>query len=137
MRISHGLHGIDSRIQSMCSLKICITALYVVKYAVQFESVYKYLSVDIFCCNLSNTEYDDIPSKVAGRVPRGDDHSSLNLDRCISTADQKTMSLASSYALVAAEEALKMAKWKPQSEVDRCRSGKVRPSAPSSHIFDS
>lgn len=88
------------------------------------EHVWQRLLVgDCGITSLTDKEYDDIPSKVAGRVPRGNDHSSLNLDRCFSAADQKSMSPASLYALVAAEEALEMAKWKPRSEVDRCRSG--------------
>lgn len=69
--------------------------------------------------------YKDIPCKVAGRVPRGDNPGELNLDSYVSPADQRVMSLASAYALVAAAEALADARWKPQTVEEKQRTGEL------------
>lgn len=70
-----------------------------------------------------SSEYKDIPCKVAGKVPRGNNRGELNLDNFISPADQRVMSLASAYALVAAEEAMDDADWKPKTVEDKQRTG--------------
>lgn len=69
------------------------------------------------------TGFDKIPSKVCGYVPRGHHPGQLNLDRVVPPGDQRHMSLASAYALAAANEALIQANWKPISEADQQRSG--------------
>ena len=69
------------------------------------------------------SEYKDIPCKVAGRVPKGSNPGELNLDDHMSHADQRVMSLASCFALIAAEEALSDANWKPQTVEDKQRTG--------------
>jgi len=68
-------------------------------------------------------EYKDIPCKVAGSVPRGTSPGELILDEHVSPADQRVMSLASAYALVAAGEALTDAGWKPSTEEERHKTG--------------
>ncbi|XP_060608520.1 3-oxoacyl-[acyl-carrier-protein] synthase, mitochondrial-like [Ruditapes philippinarum] len=72
---------------------------------------------------LTEPEYDQIPCKVAGLVPRGNNPGELNLDDHISQADQRVMSLASAYAIVAADEAIKDADWKPKSAEEKQRTG--------------
>jgi 3-oxoacyl-[acyl-carrier-protein] synthase II len=67
--------------------------------------------------------YDDIPCKVAGYVPRGDKSGELRLSAFVSAPEQRTMSVASAYALVAAHEALHDAQWNPQSTQDRRNTG--------------
>ncbi|WAR03197.1 OXSM-like protein [Mya arenaria] len=77
-------------------------------------------------CGISGlhaTEFKEIPCRVAGYVPRGTSPGELNLDSHIPPADQRVMSLASAYALVAAEEALVDSGWKPRTEDDRHRAG--------------
>ena len=56
-------------------------------------------------------------------MPRGAGEGELDLQRLISVADQKSMSLATCYAVVAAEEALTHAGWKPESDHDCNRTG--------------
>ena len=67
--------------------------------------------------------YEQIPSKVAGYVPRGNNPGELDIDSHIAPADQRVMSLASCYAVVAADEALSDARWKPESKEERERTG--------------
>ncbi|XP_042900378.1 3-oxoacyl-[acyl-carrier-protein] synthase, mitochondrial [Parasteatoda tepidariorum] len=62
---------------------------------------------------LLGDDYKDIPCKVAAFVQRGNDPGCL--DRHLEDADFKKMSLTSIYALIAANEALKDAKWCPVS----------------------
>ncbi|KAL3856250.1 hypothetical protein ACJMK2_011025 [Sinanodonta woodiana] len=67
--------------------------------------------------------FEQIPAKVAGYVPRGDNQGELTLEKYVNPADQRVMSLASAYSLVAAEEALTDANWKPDKEEDQIRTG--------------
>lgn len=67
--------------------------------------------------------YEQIPSKVAGYVPRGRNSGELDIDAHISTADQRVMSQSTCYAIVAADEALSDAGWKPESKEQRERTG--------------
>ena len=68
-------------------------------------------------------EYDGMPCKVAGVVPRGSNPGQLDIDAHIPKADQRTMSMATCYSLVASAEALADAKWKPESDKQRQRTG--------------
>lgn len=66
--------------------------------------------------------FDQIPSKVAGLVPRGTEpgqfHSGL-----IPKVEKRSVTMMTEYCLAATEEALSMAKWKPQDERGRLRTG--------------
>jgi 3-oxoacyl-[acyl-carrier-protein] synthase II len=64
-----------------------------------------------------------IPCRIAGLVPRGCKPGELNIDEYVSKSDQARMNLASCYALVAAEEALEQAQWKPKTDLERNRTG--------------
>lgn len=79
-------------------------------------------------CNMTLTfilAFSCIPCQVAGVVPRGSNPGELNLDEYIPPSDQRVMSLASAYALVAADEALRDADWKPQTTLDKQRTGEI------------
>lgn len=56
---------------------------------------------------LTGDEYKDLPCKIAGLVPRGTLPGQLNLEAIFPKSEMRTMSLATMYALVAADEALK------------------------------
>ncbi|XP_063400814.1 3-oxoacyl-[acyl-carrier-protein] synthase, mitochondrial-like [Mytilus trossulus] len=73
--------------------------------------------------SLDGKEYDGIPCRVAGLIPRGDKSGQLNIDKVIEPSKQRTMSEGSMYVLVAAEEALNDARWKPVTEEDKIRTG--------------
>ena len=64
---------------------------------------------------------------MAGYVPRGSNPGELDIDVHISQADQRVMSLSSCYAVVAADEALADAGWKPESKEQRERTGQFPP----------
>ena len=70
-----------------------------------------------------SSEYEDIPSKVAGLVPRGEGEGELNEEALVSRSERKKMSLGTIYALCAAREALEDAKWLPSADLDRARTG--------------
>ncbi|XP_045171726.2 3-oxoacyl-[acyl-carrier-protein] synthase, mitochondrial-like [Mercenaria mercenaria] len=72
---------------------------------------------------LTDKAFDQIPCKVAGVVPRGNNPGQLNLDEHVSPADQRVMSLASTYALVAADEAFNDANWRPSTVEEKQRTG--------------
>ncbi len=58
--------------------------------------------------------YESIPCKIAAYVPNDD----LSLENSFSKNDLRTLSKSSIYALMAAEEALSDANWKPSKERD-------------------
>ena len=60
---------------------------------------------------------------MVGYVPRGSNPGELDIDVHISPAEQRVMSLSSCYAIVAADEALADASWKPVSKEERERTG--------------
>ena len=65
-------------------------------------------------------EFEQIPSQVAGFVPRGNWPGEFQESDWVSTPKRKYMSLSSAYALCASSEA---AGWKPESEKDCLRTG--------------
>ncbi|XP_046333731.2 3-oxoacyl-[acyl-carrier-protein] synthase, mitochondrial-like [Haliotis rufescens] len=72
---------------------------------------------------LTGSEYDNIPCKVAGQVPRGPGEGNLDLDRHFSAATLREIPLSAAYAVLAAEEAMASAGWSPGSEEEEHRSG--------------
>ncbi|ESO97428.1 hypothetical protein LOTGIDRAFT_115074 [Lottia gigantea] len=75
--------------------------------------------------NLTSDDFQTIPSKVVGIVPKGLNEGQLNLEQFLTPAELRGLPLPSAYALVAAEEALDMARWKPNSEEEKYRSGVI------------
>ncbi|KAL8577544.1 hypothetical protein ACOMHN_023517 [Nucella lapillus] len=77
-------------------------------------------------CGLGKVEgkgYDQIPCQVVGRVPCGEGSDEFSLQRVLSKSGDRGVTLAAAFALAAAEEALTMAGWKPDSERERERTG--------------
>ncbi|XP_060075623.1 3-oxoacyl-[acyl-carrier-protein] synthase, mitochondrial-like [Ylistrum balloti] len=67
--------------------------------------------------------FEGIPCKVAGFVPRGDNPGELQLKEYMSVQEQRITSQGYAYALVAAEEALTDAGWKPNTEEEKHSTG--------------
>ena len=68
-------------------------------------------------------EFEQLPSQVAGFVPRGSGPGEFQESDWVSPPERRSMSLASVYALCASSEALSDAGWRPESEQDRKRTG--------------
>uniref|UniRef100_A0A6B0VC72 3-oxoacyl-[acyl-carrier-protein] synthase, mitochondrial n=1 Tax=Ixodes ricinus TaxID=34613 RepID=A0A6B0VC72_IXORI len=68
-------------------------------------------------------EFDGIPSKIAGRVPTdaSQNPAAFSIDRFVSKSDLRSMTVATAYALAAAEEALADASWRPKTDAE-CQS---------------
>ena len=63
--------------------------------------------------------YQEIPCQVAGYVPQ----EQLDLKSKFTKTDLKNLSMSTIYALIAAEEALTQANWKPKNESDQQQTG--------------
>ncbi|XP_029051742.2 3-oxoacyl-[acyl-carrier-protein] synthase, mitochondrial [Osmia bicornis bicornis] len=72
---------------------------------------------------LSKPEYEKLPCRVAALVPKGDGPNQLNIDSYFSKSELRTMCPATAYALIATEEALNDANWKPEAETDKQDTG--------------
>lgn len=72
---------------------------------------------------ITSFEVEDLPAKIAGQVPKGQSIGELDIEPYVSSKDQKKMSEFIQYSLVAAEEALNDAGWKPQDEESLERTG--------------
>lgn len=70
---------------------------------------------------LQGDEYTKLPCQIAGSLIFND--KPIDLNNYFSKSDLRTMAPASAYALIAAEEALKDAKWFPESEEEKQRTG--------------
>ena len=69
------------------------------------------------------SEYENIPCKVAGRVPRRTSPGALDLDSVIPRAEQRNIPTASCYGIVAADEAIRHAGLTFKTEEQSCRAG--------------
>ncbi|KAJ8034839.1 3-oxoacyl-[acyl-carrier-protein] synthase, mitochondrial [Holothuria leucospilota] len=105
--------------------RVCVTGIGIVcPLGVGTNYVWpKLLNGDSGTVSLSGKEYEGIPSKVAGLVPRGDEEGQFNPAKHLSVAELKTAEDVTQFALTAAEEALSQAGWKPSSEEDRAVTG--------------
>ena len=73
---------------------------------------------------IQSFDVSDLPSRIAGQVPRGDRQSGLfNPDDWVSPKDQRRMDEFIIYALAAAVQAVEDSGWKPDSEEERERTG--------------
>lgn len=72
---------------------------------------------------ITSFETEDLPAKIAGQVPRGKNPGELDIEAYVSTKDQKKMSEFIQYSLIAAEEALSDAGWKPEDDESQERTG--------------
>ncbi|EFN84050.1 3-oxoacyl-[acyl-carrier-protein] synthase, mitochondrial [Harpegnathos saltator] len=72
---------------------------------------------------LSEPDYEKLPCKVAALVPKGNAFHQLNIDTHFTKSELRTMCPATAYAMIASEEALTDAKWKPDNENDKRDTG--------------
>jgi 3-oxoacyl-[acyl-carrier-protein] synthase II len=73
---------------------------------------------------IQSFDVSDLPTKIAGQVPRGDTASGgFNADDWVPPKEQRKMDEFIVYALAAADQAVADAGWKPQGEEDRERTG--------------
>jgi 3-oxoacyl-[acyl-carrier-protein] synthase II len=73
---------------------------------------------------IQSFDVSDLPSKIAGQVPRGDTASgSFDPNRWVPPKDQKKMDTFIVYAVAAADMAVEDAGWKPQDDEGRERTG--------------
>lgn len=72
---------------------------------------------------ISSFDVSDLPSQVAGLVPRGLGEGLFKADAVVATKDQKKMGEYIVFALAAAEQALQDAQWFPQDEEVQARTG--------------
>lgn len=71
---------------------------------------------------INHEGFEQIPSKVAGIVPRGTAPGQFNLE-LLPQVSNKAVTPMTEFCLAAAEEALSMSGWKPDDEVDRLETG--------------
>lgn len=72
---------------------------------------------------ITSFNVEDITSKVAGQIPRGDGEGQFNPDRFIEPKDQKKMDIFIHYAMAAADEAMADSGYKPANEEEADRAG--------------
>jgi 3-oxoacyl-[acyl-carrier-protein] synthase II len=73
---------------------------------------------------IQSFDVSDLPSKIAGQVPRGDKASgSFDADQVVDTKDRRKMDDFIIFAVAAANEALDDAGWHPTDEEERERTG--------------
>jgi len=73
---------------------------------------------------IQSFDCSDLAAKIAGQVPRGETASgSFNADDWVTPKDQRKMDEFIVYAMAAAEQAIADAKWKPEIEEERERTG--------------
>ena len=68
-------------------------------------------------------EFEQIPSQVAGFVPRGSGPGEFEESDWVNAPERRGISLASVYALCASSEALSDAGWEPKTDEDRLKTG--------------
>ena len=69
-------------------------------------------------------EVSDLPSQIAGRIPRGDGtNGTFNPDRAMEPKEQRKVDDFIVFAVAAADEALADSGWKPESDEDSWRTG--------------
>lgn len=72
---------------------------------------------------LTDPRFSQMPCRVAAAVPRGKEEGQLDLSKHFSPSDLRTMTPAIAYALVAAQEAIENAGWKPECPTEQERTG--------------
>lgn len=72
---------------------------------------------------LEGPDYEKLPCRIGAIVPKGDAPGELNLEAKFTKSELRTMCRATAYALIAAEEALIDANWRPDNENDRQDTG--------------
>jgi 3-oxoacyl-[acyl-carrier-protein] synthase II len=68
---------------------------------------------------IQSFDVSDLPSRIAGQVPRGDTPGSFNADEFVSSKDQRKMDEFIVLAVAAAKEAISDSGWAPQTDEER------------------
>ncbi|XP_077286287.1 3-oxoacyl-[acyl-carrier-protein] synthase, mitochondrial [Arctopsyche grandis] len=72
---------------------------------------------------LNQPEYNNLPCRIAATVPRGSNVGELNVESFFSKSALKTMAPSTILAMIASEEALSDAGWKPDNDTSKDRTG--------------
>ncbi|EEA92742.1 3-oxoacyl-(acyl-carrier-protein) synthase 2 [Pseudovibrio sp. JE062] len=73
---------------------------------------------------IENFETEDLQTKIACQVPRGDGtDGTFNPDDYMAPKEQRKVDPFIVYAIAAADQAIEDADWKPETEEDKCRTG--------------
>jgi 3-oxoacyl-[acyl-carrier-protein] synthase II len=72
---------------------------------------------------ITSFDVSDMPSRVAGQIPRGTGPGDLDLDSVVPPKDQRKNDVFIQYALVAAHEAVADSGWVPATDEERDRTG--------------
>ncbi len=73
---------------------------------------------------ITRFKVDDLATKIACQVPRGDgSNGTFNPDQWVDAKEQRRMDDFIIYGLAAAKQAVRDSGWEPKSEEDRCRTG--------------
>lgn len=72
---------------------------------------------------IQSFDVSDLPSKIAGVVPRGDGEGDFNADDWVSTKDRRKMADFVLFGLAAAQQAVTDAGWTPETDEDQERTG--------------
>jgi 3-oxoacyl-[acyl-carrier-protein] synthase II len=72
---------------------------------------------------ITSFDVSDLPSQVAGQIPRGDASGQFNPDRFIEPKDQKKMDIFIHFAMAAADEAMADSGYVPENDEARERAG--------------
>lgn len=72
---------------------------------------------------IASFNVEDLPSQIAGQVPRGNGEGQFNPDHFIEPKDQKKMDIFIHYAMAAADEAIADSGYKPESDEAAERAG--------------
>ncbi|QUS57530.1 beta-ketoacyl-ACP synthase II [Pseudovibrio brasiliensis] len=73
---------------------------------------------------IENFETEDLQTKIACQVPRGDGtDGTFNPDEFMAPKEQRKVDPFIVYAVAAADQAIEDADWKPETEEDKCRTG--------------
>ncbi len=76
---------------------------------------------------ISNFDVSDLPCKIAGQIPNKDDdpEGGLNIDDWIEPRDFKRIDRFIAYGLISATQAVEDSGWKPQTEIQKNRTGVI------------
>ncbi|XP_068209791.1 3-oxoacyl-[acyl-carrier-protein] synthase, mitochondrial-like [Palaemon carinicauda] len=72
---------------------------------------------------LTDPRYAPMPCRIAASVPKGNGEGELNISSHFSASDLRTITPAIAYALLAAEEAVSNAQWKPEDSKEQEQTG--------------
>jgi 3-oxoacyl-[acyl-carrier-protein] synthase II len=72
---------------------------------------------------ITSFDVSDLPSKVAGQVPRGEASHAFRADEWVPTKEQKKMDVFILFAIAAATQAIRDSGWTPETEEEKERTG--------------